>query len=148
MKEHQTIPKFVSIVTILIGCYDLLRGFMHTINLGYASTQIAGLDLSGSTAYDQLQVMATLGMSNFVSGVALILIGLNARKIALIMLGTIPASYAVGIVSLRYHGADVAPSQANWGGAIPLMVYLAICAITFIAGLVMTQMNKKKGQIS
>ena len=42
MKEQSFIPKFVSIVVITLGCVGLVRGFMHTINLGYAAGNIAG----------------------------------------------------------------------------------------------------------
>lgn len=136
-KEKNFIPRFVSIVVIVLGCVDLFRGFMHTVNLGYASQHIAGLDLSGATAFDQLQLMAVFGMSNFVSGAALILIGRNSRKISLAMLGLIPASYLIGMASLKYYGAAYAPSQANWGGMTFMMVYLSICVLSFVTGYVM-----------
>ena len=46
MNENTHIPRFVSVVAIALGCLDLVRGFMHTILLEYAATNIAGLDLS------------------------------------------------------------------------------------------------------
>ncbi len=55
MKENTTIPRFVSVVAIVLGCLDLIRGFMHTILLEYAALNIAGLDLSTSLAGDLLQ---------------------------------------------------------------------------------------------
>ncbi|MCL0044072.1 hypothetical protein M1N24_00885 [Dehalococcoidia bacterium] len=137
VKDQNHIPAFVPVVAIALGCYDLLRGFIHTIALEYAALSIAGLDLGGVTAIDQLKLMATLGMSNFVSGIALIIIGLSTRRGALIMLAVIPVSYLIGIVCFRFYSASHEISQANWGGATPLMAYLGICAITFISGLVM-----------
>ena len=50
MQKEKNIPKFVSIVAIALGSLDLIRGFMHTILLEYATTNIAGLDLSTSVA--------------------------------------------------------------------------------------------------
>ena len=44
------IPGFVAVAAILLGIYDLVRGFMHTVLLEYSATHIAVLDLSGSTA--------------------------------------------------------------------------------------------------
>lgn len=54
MKPHQDVPSFVVVITILLGCYDLLRGVMHTIFLHYSALHIAGLDLSTAAASDQL----------------------------------------------------------------------------------------------
>jgi len=146
MKENNDIPKFASIITILLGCYDLLRGFMHTVLLNYSAINIAGLDLSTSTASDQLRLLGAFGMSNFVSGVALILIGLYARKIALAMLAVIPSAYFIGNLGVKANLATYAPSQTNWGGREPMLVYFGICVVTFIAGMIMMGIRKKKAQ--
>jgi hypothetical protein len=84
------IPAFISIVTIFLGSYDLVRGFMHTILLHYSATHIAVLDLSGSTASDQLRLLGAFGISNFETGIMLILMGIFARGLAMIMLAVIP----------------------------------------------------------
>ena len=143
MKE-KVVPKFVSIIAIALGCLDLIRGFMHTIRLEYAATNIAGLDLSTALASDLLRLMGSFGISNFLTGSMLILIGWKARPIALAMMGIIPAAYLVGMVGIRVNTASYVTSQANWGG-IPMMVgYLAICVITFITGLIITLSRKGK----
>lgn len=145
MQNDYFIPKFVSVVAIALGCLDLIRGFMHTILLNYAATNIAGFDLSTSLAGDLLQQMGAFGISNYLTGVMLILIGWKARPLALVMLGVIPVAYAIGFTGIKINSAAYAPSQAAWGGATPMLVYLAICGIAFIAGVWITLNRKKKG---
>lgn len=123
---------------------DLVRGFMHTILLDYAATNIAELDLSTHLAGDLLQMMGTFGISNYLTGVMLILLGWKARPLALAMLGIIPIAYAIGIVGIKINSAAYAPSQAAWGGTGPMLVYLAISAITCVAGAWITLGRKKK----
>ncbi|MFC1996017.1 hypothetical protein ACFLXI_00230 [Chloroflexota bacterium] len=101
MKETTNIPKFVSVVAIALGCLDLLRGFMHTILLEYAAKNIAGFDLSTSLAGDKLQMMGAFGISNYITGVMLILLGWKARQLALAMLGVIPTAYLIGTVGIK-----------------------------------------------
>ena len=144
MKEASNIPKFVSIVAITLGCLDLVRGFMHTILLDFAATNIAGFDLSTSLAGDLLQMMGAFGISNYVTGSMLILIGWKVRPLALVMLGVIPIAYAIGIVGIKINSMAYAPSQADWGGVPMMIVYLVICAITFIAGIITTRTRKKQ----
>ncbi|OQY34748.1 MAG: hypothetical protein B6I38_02085 [Anaerolineaceae bacterium 4572_5.1] len=144
MKENTNIPKFVSVVIIALGCLDLVRGFLHTILLEYAAANIAGLDLSTSLASDLLQLMGSFGISNYLTGVMFILLGWKARPLALTMLGVTPLAYIVGVVGTKINSAPYAPSQADWGGMQPMMVYLVICAITFIAGVWVAQQREKK----
>ena len=144
MKENATIPKFVSVVAISLGCLDLIRGFMHTILLEYAALNIAGLDLSTSLAGDLLQQMGAFGISNYLTGIMLILIGWKARPLALAMLGVIPVAYIIGVIGININSTGYAPSQAAWGGAMPMLVYLIVCGTTFIVGVWMTLSKKKK----
>ena len=144
MKGESHIPKFVSTAVIVLGCLDILRGFMHTILLDFAATNIAGFDLSTSLAGDLLQQMGAFGISNYLTGIMLILIGWKARPLALIMLGVIPAAYVIGVIGIKVNSAPYAPSQAAWGGTTFMLVYLAVCVITFIAGVWITLNRKKK----
>jgi hypothetical protein len=144
LKENTSIPKFVSIVVIVLGCVDLLRGFMHTILLEFAATNIAGLDLSTSLAGDLLQLMGVFGISNYLTGIMLILSGWKARPLALAMLGVIPAAYIVGMVSIKANSAPYAAPQAAWGGTPMMLAYLSICAISFLAGLIKTRIRAEK----
>ncbi len=136
MKTNPNIPRFVSIVAIGLGSLDIIRGFIHTVLLEFAATNIAGLDLTTSQGGDLLQLMATFGISNYLTGTMLILMGWKARPLALLMLGIIPLAYLIGVVTLRIHSAGIAPSQAAWGGLPMMMGYLFISIITFIAGTI------------
>ena len=115
MQEKNAIPKFVSIVAIVLGCIDLIRGFLHTMLLEFAALNIAGLDLSASSASDMLQLMGVFGVSNTITGVILILLGRKARPLALTMLGLIPASYVVGTIGMRINMASYGRSEASCG---------------------------------
>ena len=119
---------------------------MHTILLEYAALNIAGLDLSTSLAGDLLRLLGTFGISNYVTGIMLILIGWKARPLALTMLGIIPAAYAFGIIGIRINTAAYATSQAAWGGAEPMVVYMTVSLITFVAGVWTTLKRKRNGQ--
>lgn len=135
MKNSKSIPEIVSVVAILLGSLDLLRGLMHTLLLEFAASNIAGLDLSTSQAADLLQLMGSFGISNYITGITLILLGWKARNLALILLGVIPAAYLVGGVATRLYSAAYSSTQANWGG-IPMMIgYLAVSSLTFLYGL-------------
>jgi hypothetical protein len=144
MIEKTYIPKFISIVAIVLGCIDLVRGFMHTILLDFAATNIAGFDLSTSQAGDLLQTMGAFGISNYITGIMLILLGWKARPLALIMLGVIPVAYVIGMVGIKINSASYTPTGAAWGGTGPMMVYLGICVVGFIAGVFITMNRLKK----
>jgi len=135
MDKNSDIPKFVSVVSIALGCVDLLRGFMHTILLEYAAGNIAGLDLSTSQAGDLFQLMGSFGISNYITGAMLIIMGWKARQLALAMLGIIPAAYLLGTISIKINTASYASTQTVWGGIPMMMVYFAVCIITFLTGL-------------
>ena len=45
-------------------------------------------------------------------------------------------SVLIGYFAIRYNSEDTAPSTAHWGGVPMLMVYLCVCLVTFIAGVV------------
>lgn len=146
MNEESYIPRFVSVVAIVLGCLDLVRGFMHTILLDFAATNIAGLDLSTQQAGDLIQQMGAFGISNCLTGIMLILIGWKARPLALAMLGIIPVAYIIGMVAIKINSAAYAPSEAAWGGTNPMLVYLVISAVTFVAGVWRTLYRKRRGQ--
>ena len=41
MDDKSHVPLFVSFITLFLGCYDILRGVMHTLNLEYSALHIA-----------------------------------------------------------------------------------------------------------
>lgn len=135
MKNTSNIPKIVSVVSIILGSIDLVRGFMHTILLNFAASNIAGLDLSTAQASDLLQLMGAFGISNYITGIALILVGWKARDLAWIMLGVVPATYLIGGLAIRFYSTGSTETQAAWGGISMMAVYLAVSTITFLYGL-------------
>jgi hypothetical protein len=139
MKNENTIPKFVSIIAIALGCLDLVRGFMHTILLEYAATNIAGLDLSSSVAIDLLRLMGSFGISNYITGLMLILLGWKARTLALMMLGAIPAAYFIGTAGIKFNTAAYTATQGDWGGLPMMMAYMIVCIVTFLAGTILAK---------
>ena len=142
MKKENNIPKFVSIVAITLGILDLVRGFMHTLLLEYAAGNIAGLDLSSSVAVDLLQLMGGFGISNYITGVMLILLGWKARPLELTMLGVIPAAYLIGTAGIKFNTTAYAATEGAWGGLPMMMVYMIVCIVTFLAGTIMAKRRK------
>ena len=139
-KSH--VPLFVSFVALLLGCYDILRGIMHTLNLEYSALHITTLNLATPEAADLLRLLGAFGISNFITGVMLIFIAFKARGLALIMLFVIPLAYLIGILSVRVNVTEYVASKAAWGGMTPMIVYLSICFVTFLLGLVGTLYKK------
>jgi hypothetical protein len=135
MNNKTNLPKIISTVAIALGSLDLIRGFMHTILIRFAATSIAGLDLSTFQAGDLLVLMGSFGISNYISGLALILMGWKSRELAWIMMGVIPAAYLVGGLAIRFYSADLSNTQAAWGGKPMMMVYMVVCILTFMYGL-------------
>jgi hypothetical protein len=135
LKEETKVPRFVWVVLIILGCIDLVRGFMHTILLEYSAINIAGLDLTTSTATEQIRLLGTFGISNWITGVLFILIGLKAKHISIHVMGLIPIAYGFSMLAIRMNLANYAQSQAAWGGMTMLVPYLIVATITFIAGL-------------
>ena len=135
MNNKINLPKIISFIAIALGGLDLIRGFMHTILIRFAATNIAGLDLSTSQAGDLLVLMGSFGISNYISGLALILMGWKSRELAWIMMGVIPAAYLTGGLAIRFYSTDFAVSQSAWGGKPMMIAYIAICMLTFLYGL-------------
>ena len=141
---NRPIPKFISIMAVLLGGIDLLRGFMHTVVLPYSATHIASLDLSGPTAPDLLRLLGLFGISNYITGATLILTGLYARPIALVLLGLIPAFYGLGLLTIHAAMNPYPPSTAQWGGRPFMMANLSLYVLTFLAGIFVLRQRKTK----
>jgi uncharacterized membrane protein YphA (DoxX/SURF4 family) len=141
---NRPIPKFISIMAVLLGAIDLLRGFMHTVILPYSATHIACLDLSGSTAPDLLRLLGLFGISNYITGATLILTGLYARPIALVLLGLIPAFYGLGLLTIHAAMNPYPPSTAQWGGRPFMIINLSLYVLTFLAGIFVLRHRKTK----
>ena len=143
MRCHSKIPSFVPVVVLLLGFYDLIRGFMHTFMVSYSAANVAGLDLTIPQAADLLKLMGAFGISNFVSGCMLILIAWQSRFLSLVMLGLLPVIYFIGCWGMQLNLQHFPATHAVWGGAKYLVIYLTLCCVTFVCGLGVTLYNKK-----
>lgn len=119
--------RLASFVLIAVGCMDLVRGYMHTFNIQYAAANIAQVDMASATIGDFLVVMSAFGMSNFLTGMFAIIIALKAKDLAPLFLAIIPATYLLGMVSMRMNSIQ---GNAAFNGQYMMIVYLAICALT------------------
>ena len=129
-----TLPRFVSVVAVALGCFDLIRGLVHTVLFGNVGAETAGLDLTGPTGRDQLMLMAAFGSANFITGAALIYLGLANRLGALILMVVIPIALVTAGASVAYWGADLV-GQGVFPGTRNMQVYVAVCVVTVIAGV-------------
>lgn len=130
---------------MILGCIDLVRGFMHTVLLEYAAINIAGLDLTTSTSAEQLRLLGTFGISNWITAALFILIGLKAKYLSIYVMGIIPIAYGLSMIAIRANTTSYADTTASWGGMSLMVPYLLVCSATFITGvMVMNRNNKKK----
>lgn len=143
MNQKNHVPAFVSVVALMLGAYDLVRGFMHTILLEYSAGHLAKLNMENPAIRDLLQLLGAFGISNYITGIMLILLAIKARELALIMLGIIPAAYFIGVVSIKIYGRHYPPTATAWEGAPLLLLCLGVYLLTFILGVIKTQQNKK-----
>jgi hypothetical protein len=131
-------PKFAWIITIGLGCFDLLRGFIHTVLLEFAAINIFVIDLSGGVN-NQMFLLGIFGISNYLTGIMLILIGFKARELIPIILPAIPATYLLGTVLI----SRVVTPTAQLGGGPYMLVYFTVCTATSIGILAV---NSKSGK--
>ena len=130
--------QIASIFLILLGCFDLFRGLAHTYMMEWANNTFANLDLSVN-GQDQLMLMGAFGISNWLTGMLFILIGLRAKHIATASLAFILIAYAIGYLGIMYSG--VTP-ESNFYGRFIMMGYFVICG----AGIVWQLMaNRRQG---
>lgn len=120
---------FPSMVLLLLGLVDLLRGFLHTFEVSWAANTFAKLDLS-YVRDDQLTLLGAFGISNILTGLIYILISRKAKNISPHILIIIPIAYFVGWIGLRKVSGIV--SEASFLGKYFVLSYLAICVGTWI----------------
>jgi hypothetical protein len=129
-------PRFVSFVAVGLGCFDIVRGLVHTVFVGNMGAEIAGLDLAGPTGLDQLTLMVAFGSSNLITGAALIYLGLTDRLGALILMTLVPLALLFAGVGLQRWGTDLV-GQAVFPGVENMRIYIGVCLITVAAAVVM-----------
>lgn len=120
-----------SIVLFLIGCYDILRGFMHTFILKWSAANFAKFDLA-TVPQDQIFMLGVFGISNFLTGFIYLLISRKARQLSPYVLIIIPLAYILGLIGISSGGVH---GQSAFDGKYFMMVYFAVCIATFIVFL-------------
>lgn len=119
--------RITQVILIVLACVDFLRGFMHTFNIHWAAENIARLDLS-QAGNDQLWLLGTFGISNFLTGALFLLIALKARHLSGWVLAIIPATYAVGAVGFKVAGLQ---HSAAFNGFYFMIGYMLVCLLGF-----------------
>ena len=130
-------PKFAWILMVGLGCIDLIRGFIHTFLLEFAALNIFVIDMSGGVN-NQMFLLGIFGISNYLTGIIFILIGLKARHLVPIMLPAIPIVYLGGTAVI----SRTASPTAQLGGGPYMLIYFALCIAASIAILVITLKNR------
>ena len=135
--EEIECPKFAWILLIGLGCLDLFRGFVHTVLLEHAAYNIFVIDTTGGIE-NQIFLLGLFGITNYFTGIMLILIGISARHLVPIILPVLPFTYIVGSALVR----NVASPTAELGGLTFMNIYLATCIVAFIL-IVFINIQKK-----
>lgn len=117
----------ISIVTLaIIACLDLLRGYMHTFNIWWASENVAHMTQTADT----MQLMNSFGITNLLTGFIFILILIKAKELSPYVLIIIPFSYLLGIISFNITGvAAMMTTATEWNGKYFMFVYLTVITL-------------------
>jgi len=98
---HPNTPGFLpSTVLFVLGLIDLVRGLPHTFLVNWAARTFAKLDLSVARQ-DQLTLLGTFGISNFLTGAVFLLISSMAPSLSPYVLLAVPCTYVLGVVGLK-----------------------------------------------
>jgi hypothetical protein len=89
-------------------------------------------------------LLGILGISNYLTGILFILIGLRTRELVPIVLPLIPLVYVFGTALI----SRVVTPTAQLGGGPYMLVYFVVCIVTFVAVLVVNFMNKTENKSS
>lgn len=127
MFKKETSIKIATFMLSGIALMDILRGYMHTFNIWWASAHIAHMTQTADT----LMLMNIFGITNFLTGSLYLLIIWKAKELSPYVLVLVPTSYLIGIISGRTTGVFQLQT-AQWNGKYMMYVYLAL---TFLSGL-------------
>ncbi len=120
-------PLKIAIITLpIIAGVDIIRGFMHTFNIWWASENIAQMSQTADTMF----LMNAFGISNWLTGFIYVIVIKKAKDIVPYILLLIPGAYILGIISNHLTGVSAMQSATEWNGQYVMYVYL------FIVGLV------------
>lgn len=115
-------------VLFVLGCIDLLRGFLHTFVVRWSAARFAHLNLSANGP-DQLTLLGAFGISNLLTGMIYLLVSRKAPAWSEYVLMMIVAAYVLGIAGMRISG--IRP-QAQFTGRYFMAAYLGVCLVTVV----------------
>jgi len=119
-KNPENALKVCCAIAFILGVIDIVRGVTHTFFIHQLAVPASGIDAHP----DALVLMSAFGISNFLTGLLLILIALKAKKIVPYTLIIIPMSYFIG--SLGMNISEVV-MQSEFRGQYMMRVYLLVC---------------------
>ncbi len=130
----------ISVFTlILVAFIDLLRGYMHTFNIWWASENIAHMTQTADTMF----LMNTFGISNILTGLIYILAIIKSKELSPYILILISTSYALGIISNQVTGV-AAMQSSDWNGQYIMYIYLIMVSLVGINYFVSIYHENKK----
>lgn len=115
------------IVLTIVGGYDLIRAYMHTLNIWHASATIAQM----SQTPDTMWLMNYQGSLQLMSGLVYLLIVWKAREIAPYVLMINAVANLYHLFSASINGVMEMQTSA-FNGQYFMYVYVAV---TFLTGL-------------
>ena len=125
MIKKETAAKICTIILIMAGLMDLIRGFAHTFNVRYSAQHLAGIE----PISDSLVLMSAFGMSNFLTAFIYFLVVWKANSLAPFILMVIPLSYFIGGLGMKFQNVQL---ESQFQGQHMMSVYLMVC---FISGI-------------
>lgn len=111
----------------VFGLMDLIRGTVHTFLIKSVAMSTSGIDPHP----DALVLMGAFGISNFCTGMMLLLIGCKARDLSPPVLLMLPFAYFVGGLGMQLSDVTL---QSPFNGQRMMRVYLGvslICALLY-----------------
>tara|TARA_Y100000385_G_scaffold253224_1_gene277205 strand:- start:236 stop:637 length:402 start_codon:yes stop_codon:yes gene_type:complete len=115
--------KINTIILGVIALIDIIRGYMHSFNINYASANIAKIDPHPDAMY----LLGVFGMSNFLTAFIYLIIVWKAKHITPYILFIIPFAYLIGIIGLRTQDVQM---QSEFNGQYIMFGYFTICLLT------------------
>ncbi|MBL7005653.1 MAG: hypothetical protein ISR78_01080 [Spirochaetia bacterium] len=136
MFKKELAIKVNAVILFCLGLLDLIRGFMHTFAINWASANIAKIDPHP----DALILMGSFGISNFLTGFIYLYIVWKVKEKASFILFLIPVSYVMGVAGMKLSGISM---QSEFNGQYMMFIYLAICVLSSLYYAISMKMTKE-----
>lgn len=111
-----------------LGVMDIIRGILHSFLINHSAVNIAKMNLTHNKD-DQLMLLTSFGISNYLTGFLFLLIAFKAEDLAPCVLALIPISYGLGFLSIKINGIK---PKAKFVGRYVLLVYNLLCVIASV----------------